>query len=211
MWGLIAVLAATAPLPVYPGAVHARIGDEIVLGGEAHRVAYFRTRDDVLTVAEFFSRRWREAGLPVVVHGRPPGEMVVSAVDTRAGLLQAVVLSSEEGVTLGLSVSRNLRQTTAAPEAEEDVRFAESMRVAGERAPQRTRIVSQPFQAAREHVIQAAARRGLTLSREWPVADLPRRVVLELRGDSGSMAVVLSEMGPQETLILELGFLEGAR
>ena len=52
------LLSATAlgeqPLPVYPGAVHTRIGNDIIIAGEYYRLAYFTTDDSMRQVAQYF-------------------------------------------------------------------------------------------------------------------------------------------------------------
>ena len=44
-FALCTVARAEQPLPVYPGTVHTRIGNDLVIAGEYYRIAYFTTKD----------------------------------------------------------------------------------------------------------------------------------------------------------------------
>ncbi|MFP2931778.1 hypothetical protein ACLESO_42705 [Pyxidicoccus sp. 3LG] len=107
---VLAVLPAAAEqeLPVYPGTLHTRIGNDLVIGGEYYRLAYFTTPDPMKKVAEYFARKWREDGYPTVVEGDLKDEAVVSALFTREGLQRGVVLRQHQGKTLGFTVLRDL-------------------------------------------------------------------------------------------------------
>ena len=47
---------AEQELPVYPGAVHTRIGNDLVIAGEYYRLAYFTTDDSMEKVAGYFAK-----------------------------------------------------------------------------------------------------------------------------------------------------------
>lgn len=106
LWMLPAI--AEQPLPVYPGTVHTRIGNDLLIGGEYYRLAYFQTGDSLKAVAKYFQRQWTEEGYPVTVDGNFVDEGVVSAFYTREGLVRSVVLCRHEGKTLGFSVLKDL-------------------------------------------------------------------------------------------------------
>ncbi|MCP3145306.1 hypothetical protein [Pyxidicoccus xibeiensis] len=112
--GLLCALLAVVPaaaeqeLPIYPGTLHTRIGNDLVIGGEYYRLAYFTTPDSMAKVAEYFARKWREDGYPTVVEGDMKDEAVVSALYTREGLQRGVVLRQHLGKTLGFTVLRDL-------------------------------------------------------------------------------------------------------
>lgn len=107
---LLAVLPAAAQqeLPVYPGTVHTRIGNDLVIGGEYYRLAYFTTPDPMKKVAAYFAKKWQDEGYPTVVEGDLEEEGVVSALFTRQGLQRGVVLRRHLGKTLGFTVLRDL-------------------------------------------------------------------------------------------------------
>jgi hypothetical protein len=100
--------AAEQELPVYPGTLHTRIGNDLVIGGEYYRLAYFTTDDSMKKVAAYFARKWQEEGYPTVVEGDLVDEGVVSALYTRQGLQRGVVLRRHLGKTLGFTVLRDL-------------------------------------------------------------------------------------------------------
>jgi hypothetical protein len=107
---LLAVLPARAEqeLPVYPGTLHTRIGNDLVIGGEYYRLAYFTTQDPMKKVAEYFARHWRELGYPIAIDGDLENEAVVSALYTREGLQRGVVLRRHLNKTVGFTVLRDL-------------------------------------------------------------------------------------------------------
>ena len=77
---LAALLLATAaraeqPLAVYPGTVHTRIGNDLVIDGELYRMAYFTTGDALPKVAGYFEKLWKEQGYPTVVDGTAPNAL----------------------------------------------------------------------------------------------------------------------------------------
>ncbi|WP_164018396.1 hypothetical protein [Pyxidicoccus trucidator] len=106
----VGALAAHAQqeLPVYPGTVHTRIGNDLVIAGEYYRMAYFTTDDSLQKVADYFTRHWRSQGYPTSVDGDLENEAVVSALYTREGLQRGVVLRRHLGKTVGFTVLRDL-------------------------------------------------------------------------------------------------------
>nr|WP_225937296.1 hypothetical protein [Myxococcus sp. RHSTA-1-4] len=99
---------AQQELPVYPGTVHTRIGNDLVIAGEYYRMAYFTTGDSLLKVADYFTKHWRSQGYPTAVDGDLENEAVVSALYTREGLQRGVVLRRHLGKTVGFTVLRDL-------------------------------------------------------------------------------------------------------
>ena len=95
---------AEQELPVYPGAVHTRIGNDLVIDGRYYRIAYFTTADPPQQVGAYFAKLWTQAGYPVTVDGDFQPEGVVSAFYTREGLQRSVVLTRHLGKTLGFTV-----------------------------------------------------------------------------------------------------------
>ena len=122
---LLLVLLGAAPsraereLAVYPGAVHTRIGTELRIGGQSHRMAYFTTRDSLARVARYFHASWTAEGYPVELDGDLEQQAVVSAFSTREGLQRSVVLRTHLGKTVGFSVLKDLwwSETSAAASA----------------------------------------------------------------------------------------------
>lgn len=99
---------AEQELAVYPGTVHTRIGEDLLIGGQHHRLAYFTTPDSLVKVARYFHGFWTKQGYPVVVNGDLQREAVVSAFFTREGLQRAVVLRTHLGKTVGFTVLKDL-------------------------------------------------------------------------------------------------------
>ncbi len=99
---------AEQELAVYPGTVHTRIGEDLLIGGQPHRIAYFTTKDSLMKVARYFHGFWTKQGYPVVVNGDLQREAVVSAFFTREGLQRAVVLRTHQGRTVGFTVLKDL-------------------------------------------------------------------------------------------------------
>ncbi len=111
--GLLLLLGASVAqaeqeLPVYPGTVHTRIGNDLMIAGEYYRMAYFTTDDSLQKVADYFTRHWRSQGYPTAVDGDLENEAVVSALYTREGLQRGVVLRRHLGKTVGFTVLRDL-------------------------------------------------------------------------------------------------------
>lgn len=113
---LLPAIAMAEELPTYPGAVHTRIGEDLVIAGEHHQLAYFITRDPLRQVADYFFQQWRRQGYPTMVDGDGLAETVVSAFCTRKGLQRAVVLRRQGERTLGFVVLKEL-WTRAEPPA----------------------------------------------------------------------------------------------
>ncbi|MFY2557735.1 hypothetical protein ACN469_08915 [Corallococcus terminator] len=107
---LLAVWPALAEqeVPVYPGTVHTRIGNDLIIGGEYYRLAYFTTTDPMKKVVAYFAQKWRDEGYPTVVEGDMEDEAVVSALFTREGLQRGVVLRVHQGKTVGFTALRDL-------------------------------------------------------------------------------------------------------
>lgn len=103
-----AARADEQPLPVYPGTVHTRIGEDLVIAGEYYRLAYFLTADGPKKVAMYFAKAWKDEGYPVTVDGDFVTEGIVSAFYTREGLVRSVVVRRHEGKTLGFTVLKDL-------------------------------------------------------------------------------------------------------
>lgn len=103
-----AVARAEQELAVYPGAVHTRIGNELVIGGQLHRMAYFLTDDPVQKVATHFHAEWRRQGLPTTINAVSADELVVSSFRTREGLQRSVILRRHGDKTVGFTVLKDL-------------------------------------------------------------------------------------------------------
>ncbi|HLM45982.1 MAG TPA: hypothetical protein VK458_19080, partial [Myxococcaceae bacterium] len=51
---------AEQELAVYPGTVHTRIGNDLLINGQYHRMAYFTTKDSMEKVAKYFAEYWNK-------------------------------------------------------------------------------------------------------------------------------------------------------
>ena len=121
LWLLLWAVPSRAEqeLALYPGAVHTRIGTDLLIGGQYHRMAYFTTKDSMGKVARYFHDAWTKQGYPVVVEGDLRQEAVVSAFDTREGLQRAVVLRTHLGKTVGFTVLKDLWLSETPPAADQ--------------------------------------------------------------------------------------------
>lgn len=99
---------AEQELATYPGTVHTRIGNDLLIDGQYHRMAYFTTKDPMVKVARYFHDLWAKQGYPVVIDGDMKQEGLVSAFYTREGLQRAVVLRTHMGKTVGFTVLKDL-------------------------------------------------------------------------------------------------------
>jgi len=111
---------AEQELAVYPGTVHTRIGNDLLINGQYHRMAYFTTKDSMEKVAKYFAEYWNKQGYPVVVDGDLEEEGVVAAFYTREGLQRAVVLRKHMGKTVGFTVLKDLWLYEKPPSAGQD-------------------------------------------------------------------------------------------
>jgi hypothetical protein len=172
---LLAALAAGAEqeLPVYPGAVHTRIGKDLVISGEYYRLAYFTTDDPMEKVASYFEQHWRGLGYPTVVEGDLREEAVVSALYTREGLQRGVVLRRHLGKTVGFPVLRDLwvrapRKDVPGLVKLEGALFSQDITTRDDPGGSRSRssLVKGSLEEVRQQVSEGLARQGFTLVRQ---------------------------------------------
>lgn len=109
---LIWVLAAplSPPLPSGANAIASSAKD-----ARHAQLAYFRSTRSVAELAAELVARWRAEGLPTFVEGAPPGEVTLFAVETRTGILRAVILVRQGEATLGFSVVQRLWDDAGLP------------------------------------------------------------------------------------------------
>lgn len=189
-WLMAAIAAvpvgAQQELPVYPGTVHTRVGDNLIINGEHFRIAYFTTRDPLTRVADYFLQEWKRRGLPTTADGDFQTEIVVSAFYTRQGFQRSVVLRSHHDKTVGFAVLRDLwLRATSASEMEqvapEGTLFSQSLQTGDEAGGQlhlsalleldlltasmqlREQLGSRGFTLIRESRLSHAAERGFAL------------------------------------------------
>jgi hypothetical protein len=205
-------LGAEQELPVYPGAVHTRIGQELVVGGAYFRMAYFVTQDPMRQVGRHFAREWEREGLPTTTDGSFEEEGVVSAFFTREGLVRSVVLRRHLGATVGLVTLRDLWTRPPAVQAPGLVRLEGalySQDTAVRDGPgtfvHRATVVERDLASAREQVVRQLASAGLTLQRERTLEeDGTRRLVLEHGGAQGQALTTLVELGSSLVAISQM-------
>ena len=159
--------AAEQELPVYPGTLHTRIGNDLVIGGEYYRLAYFTTPDPMKKVAAYFARKWEEEGYPTAVEGDLEEEGVVSALYTRQGLQRGVVLRRHLGKTLGFTVLRDLwvrppKKPAPGLVAMEGALYSQDLSTRDDPggSQSRTSLVSGGLTAVQQRVTAELARRG---------------------------------------------------
>ncbi len=175
-WFLPLFAFAEQPLPVYPGTVHTRIGNDLLIGGEYYRLAYFQSSDSLKQVARYFEKQWRDEGYPVTVDGDFKDEGIVSAFYTREGLIRSVVLKQHEGKTLGFTVLKDvwLREPLARAvklPALEGALFSEDLVLRDESGGTQARssLLESSIEQAREKLLKAFADKGYAMIRDTRV------------------------------------------
>jgi hypothetical protein len=210
---LVAVAAgAEQELPVYPGAVHTRIGNDLVISGEYYRLAYFTTDDSMEKVAGYFTRHWRELGYPTVVEGDLRDEAVVSALYTREGLQRGVVLRRHLGKTVGFTVLRDLwvrapRSPGAGLVKLEGTLFSQDLTTRDDPGGSRHRssLVQGDLPHVRQQVSEAMTRQGFSLVREANLKqDGEQRFTLEHARKGEQVVTTLSRVDEQTTAVLQM-------
>jgi hypothetical protein len=211
---LLAALAAGAEqeLPVYPGAVHTRIGDDLVIAGEYYRLAYFTTSDSLEKVADYFARHWRELGYPTVVEGDLREEAVVSALYTREGLQRGVVLRRYLGKTVGFTALRDLwvrapKRPGAGPVKLEGTLFSQDITTRDDPggSQHRSSLVQGDLASVRRQVSDVMAREGFSLVREAGVkVEGEQRFTLEHARKGEQVVTTLSRVDDQTTAVLQM-------
>lgn len=161
-------------LPTYPGTVHTRIGNDLIINGAYYRLAYFKTKDSMRTVAEHFFHNWKEEGYPTVIEGDGKEEVVVTAFYTREGLARSVILRRHGDITLGFSVLKDLwveprTRETPPPVQLEGELFASDMRSRNEGGNNAayTGIIEGALNDVRQDVISQMARKGFSMVRAY--------------------------------------------
>jgi hypothetical protein len=214
---LILVLVWAAPsraeqeLAVYPGTVHTRIGNDLLINGQYHRMAYFTTQDPMMKVAKYFATFWGKQGYPVVVDGDMDEEGVVSAFFTREGLQRSVVLRRHMGKTVGFTVLKDLWLYEKPPAAGQDkmIRvegplFSSDVGSRDEAGGSRhsTQIVDRPLDAVRQELASKFTAAGYKPVRETGgKLDGQRTHVLEYARGAEQSMTTLVELEPSRVAV----------
>ena len=223
----IALLAATLArageqeLALYPGAVHTRIGKDLVILGGYYRMAYFQTEDPPQKVAEFFAKQWESQGYPVMIDGNGETDLVVSAFYTREGLQRSVVIRVYEGKTVGFTVLKDLWQSepTSRPPGEISLQgsmFSTSVRERDGRAEQANHVVDRELSLVYADVAQQLEAKGFTRTREEKRGEKGKRQwQIEHRKGFEEVVTLLVELddgttGVQQLISGDLGDVSGA-
>lgn len=207
--------SAEQELPIYPGTVHTRIGNDLLINGSFYRLAYFKTKDSLRTVARHFHKIWKDDGYPTTVDGDGVNNLVVTAFFTREGLARSVVLRRHGEVTLGFSVLKDLwvkpKAKSAPPPLQlEGALFAADLHSMNEGGNNRSRteVMEGDFSALRQQVLAQLRAKGYSLSREYGgVASEPKQANLEFTSPTKQVLVTLTEVdvGMVSVTQLELG------
>lgn len=217
-WGLLLwlVFAASAmageqELPVYPGAVHTRIGNDLNIDGQLYRIAYFTTDDEPGKVAYYFWWHWQHAGYPVTRDGDFQPEGVVSAFYTREGLQRSVIVTRHEGKTLAFTVLADL--WTAAKDKPnpalshlEGTLFSTDLVSHGDpnASQQRTAVIAQDLDTTRTRVLADLQAKGFTLTHQAETVDGQKKGdVFELARGSEQLAMTLMPVDSGMTALLQ--------
>lgn len=202
---------AEQELAVYPGAVHTRIGTDLLIGGQYHRMAYFTTKDPIAKVARYFHDTWTKQGYPVVVEGDLREEAVVSAFYTREGLQRAVVLRTHLGKTVGFSVLKDLWLFEAPPGAGrgpfiqlEGALFSADVGTQDEAggSQHRAQVVEHSLDVVRQELISKLTAAGYKAVREsGGKLDGQRTLVLEYARGAEQTLTTLVELEPARVAV----------
>jgi hypothetical protein len=202
---------AEQELAVYPATVHTRIGEDLLIGGQLHRMAYFTTPDSLVKVARYFHGSWTKQGYPVVVNGDLRREAVVSAFFTREGLQRAVVLRKHMGKTVGFTVLKDLWLYEPPPAAGkgpfinvEGSLFSADVGTRDEAgtSKHRSQVVERGMDELRQEILSKATAAGYKLVREsGGKLDGQRSYVLELTRGSEQTMTTLVELEPNQVAI----------
>ncbi len=217
--GLLLALLTVAPLAraeqqlaVYPGVVHTRIGNDLIIGGEHYRMAYFTTPDSMQKVAHYFAKHWHEQGYPTVVDGDLKQEGVVSALYTREGLQRGVVLRRYQGKTVGFTVLRDLWQRPTPAPAPGLVKLEGALYTGdvGTRdrdggSQHRTSLIQGALADVRKEVELKLGSAGFKAVRQTQQkVDGKPQVTLEFTSGGQQVIANLTEMEPQLTAVVQM-------
>lgn len=200
---LASAAQAEQQLPVYPGAVHTRIGNDLVIGGEYYRLAYFTTKDQPEQVVAYFRETWEKLGYPVTITRSGDESVTVSALYTREGLLRSVVVRRHQGQTVGFTALKDLWVTAPARNDPallqmEGMIFSQDTSARDETGGSitRTQVIQAQLKAARDEAVQKLEAQGFKLDRETASRENGReqRVVEFLRGHDQA-SVALTDVG----------------
>ncbi|MFY0566186.1 hypothetical protein ACN28E_20435 [Archangium lansingense] len=202
---------AEQELALYPGTVHTRIGEDLLIGGQPHRIAYFTTKDSLVRVARYFHGFWTKQGYPVVVNGDLQREAVVSAFFTREGLQRAVVLRTHLGKTVGFTVLKDLwlyeKPASAGNSPFIQVEGALFSADVGSRdeaggSRHRTQVVERSLDAVRQELTSRFTAAGYALVREsGGRLDGRRTLVLEYARGAEQVLTTLVELEPSRVAV----------
>ncbi|MDY7229434.1 hypothetical protein [Hyalangium rubrum] len=210
---LMAVVArAEQELPVYPGAVHTRIGKDLIISGEYYRLAYFTTDDSMEKVADYFVKHWRSQGYPTVVEGDMVQEAVVSALFTREGLQRGVVLRKHLGKTVGFSALRDLwvrapRKKDGGLVKLEGTLFSQDITTRDDPggSQHRSSLVNAPLVSVRDQVTQELTRQGFAMVRQTGATlGGEERFTLEHARKGEQVVTTLSRVDAETTAVLQM-------
>lgn len=203
---LVPLLASAGEqaLPVYPGTVQTRIGNDLLIGGEYYRLAYFETSDSLKQVARFFQKQWTDEGYPVTVDGDFKEEGVVSAFYTREGLIRSIVLKLHDGKTLGFAVLKDvwLREPMAKAlklPPLEGALFSEDMVLRDESGGTQSRssLLEGSIDQTRDKLVKSFADKGYTMIRDTRVKlDNKSQRVIEFSRGKEQAVVTLVQIEP---------------
>jgi hypothetical protein len=203
---------AEQQLATYPGAVHTRIGNDLIIGGELYRMAYFTTADSLEQVARHFEKQWKAQGYPTVVEGDLRREAVISALYTREGLQRGIVLRRHEGKTLGFTVLRDLWEQAPVGGRPGLVKLEGSLftsdvasRDTDGGSQQRTSLIEGDLEAVRKEVELKLGSAGFERTREGSqqVHGKPQ-LTLDFSAGAQQAVVSLTEVGPKLTAVVQL-------
>lgn len=218
-WAVLACLTFCAvcwadeqELPVYPGAVHTRIGNDLNIDGQLYRIAYFTTDDEPGKVAYYFWWRWKHAGYPVTRGGDFEHEGVVSAFYTREGLIRSVIVTRHEGKTLAFSVLADLwtnakEKPNPALSSVEGTLFSTDLISHGDpnASQQRTAVISHDLDTTRASLLADLSAKGFRLNHQAVTVDENKKkgYVLELSRGPEQVAMTLMPVDASMTAMLQ--------
>jgi len=205
-----ALARAEQELAVYPGAVHTRIGNELVIGGQLHRMAYFVTDDSIRKVATHFHGEWHRQGLPTTINAVSADELVVSSFRTREGLQRSVILRRHGNKTVGFTVLKDLWIEVKPPLAPlqplENTLMSSDMvaRDDGGNTQHRTQVVAGGLEPVAEQLASRLRKAGFGEVRMERETQKGRERITLQAGRSGEQLVsVITPLDAQRVAVLQ--------
>jgi hypothetical protein len=109
-----------APMPTYPGAKEMPLSQKMTMGNTKVKMAWFRTQDEPLAVARYYTNIWRNRGHHITEDIHPFGGKV-SAIDIKYNLQRQLIMErkgTQTTVFVSLIMGKLMKLSNVNPKAE---------------------------------------------------------------------------------------------